>query len=112
MDKNTTERVCPVCGVVYIANLTRLKHGRQTTCSRTCSYALRAGKLENSVALTCSTCGTEFKRAPSAIKSKHGGRFCSTACHYAGRSIGATKRVITKPYTISPEAYEAWRIEY
>ncbi len=110
MDKNTTERVCPVCDVVYLADLTRLRHGRQTTCSRRCSYALRAGKLENSVSLTCATCGAEFKRAVAAVKGKHGGQFCSRACHYAGRATGATKRVVTKPYAISPEAYEAWRI--
>src|SRR5215218_3678151 len=110
MDKNTTERVCPVCSTVYFASTTRLKWGRQTTCSRACSYALRAGKQENSVNLVCATCGTKFKRPAAAVKGKHGSQFCSRSCHYAGRSIGVTKRIVSKSYTISPSAYEAWRI--
>lgn len=30
------EQKCPVCGVTYFADQARLRHGRQTTCSRTC----------------------------------------------------------------------------
>ncbi|OGB20608.1 MAG: hypothetical protein A3I66_22850 [Burkholderiales bacterium RIFCSPLOWO2_02_FULL_57_36] len=32
---------CPVCGNNYFADPVRLKHGRQSTCSRACSYKLR-----------------------------------------------------------------------
>lgn len=35
------KRVCEVCKKEYIANETRLKFGRQTTCSRECSYKRR-----------------------------------------------------------------------
>jgi len=31
------ERECPVCGARYHAHVVRLRHGRQTTCSRRCS---------------------------------------------------------------------------
>ncbi len=36
------QRCCPICGTSYLAAPYRLKHGRQTTCSRACSYQLRA----------------------------------------------------------------------
>lgn len=101
------ERTCPNCGTIYLADPRRLKHGRQTTCSRACSYARRAEKLVKAVTLTCATCGKEFTRSPAAISGKHGSQFCSRACHYAGRSTGATRRVVTKPYTYTPEGKAA-----
>ncbi len=39
-----SNRTCPVCSIEYYADPQRLKHGRQTTCSRFCSYKLRAKK--------------------------------------------------------------------
>lgn len=102
------DRECPVCGVTYKAEVKRLEFGRQTTCSRPCSYRLRAGKIENSVTLKCGTCGDEFKRAVSHVKGKHGANFCSSSCHYLGRSIGATLRVVTSPYKVSEEGRAAW----
>jgi very-short-patch-repair endonuclease len=92
------ERECPVCHVTYTADATRLGHGRQTTCSRRCSYDLRAQQLERRVDGVCATCGQEFTRPPSHVKGKHGSVFCSRACHYAGRSLGLTRRVVTEPY--------------
>ena len=38
------ERACEMCAAHYDADTQRLKHGRQTTCSRACSYLLRAQK--------------------------------------------------------------------
>src|SRR5699024_11048223 len=35
---NHVNRECPVCAVSYEADPVRLRHGRQTTCSRACSY--------------------------------------------------------------------------
>ncbi len=35
------ERECPNCKKIYQANASRLKHGRQTSCSRACSYQIR-----------------------------------------------------------------------
>jgi G:T-mismatch repair DNA endonuclease (very short patch repair protein) len=95
------DRECPVCGVVYQADPARLKWGRQTTCSRVCSYRLRAHGLENKTRVVCATCGREFDRAVSHVKGKHGGQFCSRACHYAGRATGVTRRVVTTPYTVT-----------
>lgn len=40
--RHAISRTCPVCGTSYLADLQRLKHGRQSTCSRDCSYKLRA----------------------------------------------------------------------
>lgn len=93
-------RNCPVCGIEYQANPTRLKLGRETTCGRKCSYDLRAKKISNSVNLNCSTCGIEFSRCASQIKSKHQAVFCSTGCQYKGRSLGMTKRVVLNKYKI------------
>ncbi len=95
------ERECPVCRVTYTADATRLRHGRETTCSRECSYALRAQQLERRVEGICATCGQEFTRQPSHVKGKHGSQFCSPECHYAGRSLGLTKRIVTQPYRYS-----------
>ena len=104
------ERVCPICGKIYQADTNRLKFGRQTTCSRACSYKFRAEQLSTSVTLTCSVCGKKFQRSPSKIKSKHEGVYCSRECHYKGRAIGLTKRVVTVPYTITAEG-RAWHAE-
>lgn len=101
------ERTCPACGSTYMADPKRLKHGRQTTCSRACSYAMRGQNLTTAAVLTCAACGNEFSRAVSHIKGKHGSQFCSRACHYAGRSTSATKRVVTKPYTYTAEGKAA-----
>jgi very-short-patch-repair endonuclease len=93
------KRECPVCGTSYLVNPTRLKHGRGTTCSRKCSYALRgAGQAQDRVAFVCGTCGKEFTRAPYQVKGKHGAHFCSRDCHYIGRTLGISKRVVTEPY--------------
>ena len=98
------ERECPVCRGTYTADATRLSHGRETTCSRSCSYELRAQKLERLVEGICATCGQEFARAPSHVKGKHGSQFCSPECHYAGRSLGLTKRVVTQPYRYTDQS--------
>ncbi|HFU2857305.1 TPA: hypothetical protein ACGQ50_000845 [Enterobacter cloacae] len=102
-----TERNCPNCGIVYEADTVRLKHGRQTTCSRACSYALRAKNLENNIELLCPVCGKNFKRTPTQIKAKHGNSFCSATCHYTGRSLGLSGRICELPYVITEEGRKA-----
>jgi hypothetical protein len=97
------QRTCPVCQTVYDADPKRLKWGRQTTCSRACSYKLRATEKEVAVWFVCSVCGKQVRRTPSTVKGKHGDQFCSRECHYRGRSLGLSKRVVSKPYAI-PEA--------
>jgi len=82
----------------YEADAGRLLYGRQTTCSRACSYLLRGQQKEQRVIIRCGVCKQKFTRSPSQIKSKHGVVYCSTVCHYAGRTLGLTGRVITKPY--------------
>lgn len=100
--------ICPNCGKEYEADAKRLKYGRQTTCSRACSYAIRSANIANSTLFHCATCGKELWKSPSQVeKIKHGSVFCSRACHYAGRSTGATKRIVTKPYTYTEEGKAA-----
>lgn len=107
------ERTCPVCGVTYHADPKRLRHGRQTTCSRACSYQARALCLRDQIQIVCAWCGGDFSRSPAQVKAKHGANYCSRACHYAGRSTGLTPRVCSRPYVLTvtrdPEAgARAW----
>jgi G:T-mismatch repair DNA endonuclease (very short patch repair protein) len=94
------QRECPVCGTTYEADETRLRHGRQTTCSRNCSYRLRGNQSQQRTTVVCAVCKTEISRSPRQIKSKHGAHYCSRACHYRGRTLGLTLRVVTKPYVL------------
>jgi G:T-mismatch repair DNA endonuclease (very short patch repair protein) len=94
------ERECPACGDLYEADPGRLRFGRQTTCSRDCSYRLRGLQKEKRSTLVCPVCEAEFARTPRQIKAKHGASFCSPACQYAGRTLGITARVVTKPYVL------------
>jgi len=102
-------RDCPGCGCAYPADPKRLKHGRQTTCSRKCSYDVRAAKKRTAQRVECSTCGGAFNRAPASRKSKHGAEYCSRSCHYAGRSAGLTGRTVDRPYRVTEEGRAAWR---
>ena len=92
------QKICPVCNKAYEANAIRLKHGRQTTCSRECSYLLRAKNLNKSVEYTCAICGKTVSRSPSVAKNKSGSIFCSPACHYKGRNMGIAPRPKCGPY--------------
>ena len=104
----TVPRVCPVCSKDYMADPARLAIGRQTTCSRGCSYALRAQGLSASTVTRCPVCEKDFELAPShAAKAKHGTSFCSKDCHYRGRTLGLTKRTVTRPYVYTMEGKTA-----
>ena len=94
------ERMCPVCSVVYKADPKRLKHGRQTTCSRKCSYALRGAKKDRKVTGPCGVCGQPVSRSPSHVRAKSGVLLCSRECHYKARSTGLVGREVTTPYNI------------
>ena len=74
---------CPVCGMSYEPNPKRLKWGRETTCSRSCSYKLRGLKQQKQVHLVCVGCGVGFTRPQSRT-----GQFCSTECAYANKKRG------------------------
>lgn len=63
--------------------------------------------MRKEVNATCSTCGKGITRTPSQMKSKHPGVYCSRACHYAGRSLGLTRRIVTRPYNFTPEGKAA-----
>lgn len=103
-------RICPVCNSEYLAKKNRLKHGRQTTCSRKCSYRLRADGLNKSVLIDCATCGSKFLRTSSKMKSRHGNSFCSKECHYKGRGTGLVGRIVANPYVISEAGRIGFRI--
>ena len=92
---NKIKRNCPICGTIYDADPARLKHGRQTTCSRTCSYKLRAAGNKSGSQQQCASCGKLFYRATSQIKAKHGATCCSSDCAYQVR-----QRVVEHPYVI------------
>src|SRR3990172_8410466 len=111
MSQDTETRPCPVCGVNYAASLIRLRWGRQTTCSRKCSYILRGRAKQHELRrCICATCGAEFDRRASGVENKYGHVFCARRCHYRGRSLGLVQRVVTKPYNIGETARAAWRV--
>jgi hypothetical protein len=94
------KRNCPICDVEYNADPKRLKWGRQTTCSRKCSYEFRAQKLNKQIECSCSVCDKVFYRSISHTKNKHNKVFCSTDCQYKARTIGITPRIVDNPYNI------------
>ncbi|MFA6235247.1 MAG: hypothetical protein WC824_13815 [Bacteroidota bacterium] len=98
-------RHCPVCGVPYEADPARLKYGRQTTCSRKCSYSLRGKKSSKGPTpiAPCAVCGIPTSRG----KSKSGIFLCSPKCHYQARGLGLVKRIVHSPYQISTEIRSA-----
>ena len=89
---------CPVCRRQYEADAGRLKFGRQTTCSRACSYEYRSAAKRQQITLLCAACGKQFNRPTSQVKGKYGSQFCSRHCHYLGRSLGLSGRVVSRPY--------------
>jgi 5-methylcytosine-specific restriction endonuclease McrA len=100
------ERKCPVCGLRYSADEVRLKHGRETTCSRDCSYKLRATSRNKSKTYNCAVCGKEVLRSPAQVKSRF--VFCSRDCHYRGRSMGFVQRIVKQPYNVSEQGRKGW----
>lgn len=90
-----------------MADTSRLKHGRQTTCSRACSYRLRAGKIAKSATIICPVCGKEFKRSPAKIKRVRHASVCSRKCHYKARTLGIVGREVESPYSYTPEGKAA-----
>ena len=80
--KNLIILKCPVCGITYKADLTRLKHGRQKTCSRKCAFIKKSKKVK----LECCVCKKSLKRFSSHIKSKN--VFCCIKCKGRGMSMG------------------------
>lgn len=77
---NTVSLTCPICGKSYQANPQKLKHGRQSTCSRECSYIYRGRKCSTATEVHCSRCGKPFSVTPS--KLQRGRQYCSTTCAF------------------------------
>ena len=75
------ERKCPVCGKMYFADASKLKHGRQTTCSRDCSYTLRANASSSKIVVHCARCDKPFHSTPSRQKKGHD-IYCSRDCRF------------------------------
>lgn len=75
----TIKRICPVCGKQYGADTGRLKHGKQTTCSRKCSYALRSESKKSGTIVHCARCGKPIYSTPSRQKKGHD-IYCSIEC--------------------------------
>jgi hypothetical protein len=87
------ERTCPNCNKTYLADPSRLKFGRQTTCSRQCSYELRGKEKQNHDTHTCQICGILFERKPFQSRAKIV-TVCSMECYKKAR---IKKLVTPKP---------------
>lgn len=101
------DRVCPVCDVTYKAHPVRLKHGRETTCSRACSYKLRANThAVERVVINCPICGRVVRRLPDRANRPAHVSTCSRTC----KGKAQTKGLIPhrpKPYKRGP-AHALW----
>jgi 5-methylcytosine-specific restriction endonuclease McrA len=84
LNSELVKRECPNCGSAYQARLGRLKFGRETTCSRACSYALRGNQKVKVVDMVCDVCGGKFNRCPAKVKGKSNS-VCSLECYFQGR---------------------------
>src|SRR5437870_4861717 len=90
----TITRICPVCNKEYPADVTRLRCGRQTTCSRECSYRRRGRNKKRAITRICQTCGTEFPVQPWRLeRNPDEAKFCSGKCY--GRSREKPPRMLT-----------------
>jgi hypothetical protein len=65
-------RPCPVCGVMYEAEVGRLALGKDLHCSRACAFPGPVNRF-------CERCGEAFTANRSEI-AKGWGRFCSNKC--------------------------------
>jgi hypothetical protein len=97
------QRECPICKNPYEADPGRLKFGRQTTCSRKCSYELRRKAITKQVTLICAVCCSSFTRRPSGVKSKHA-ICCSKECKNKAVTLGLIPHKVTSPYQYTTES--------
>lgn len=92
------EKTCPVCNKTYLADPKRLKWGRQTTCSRECSYTLRGQEKQVSKEYTCFYCKIVFTCKPFQ-KNRTAVPFCCQNCYKKARAehLIESSRPPTKP---------------
>lgn len=70
--------ICPICNKTYEVEKYKIKTGRGTSCSRDCSYKLRAKKQKsNQIEHECSVCKKKVMRNPSHVGANI---FCSNKC--------------------------------
>lgn len=101
-------RICPVCGKAYEAHPVRLRHGRETTCSRACSYVARFDvKRVERTTTACAVCGEQIERTPGQVARPRHLHTCSRACMYAARRSGLLPRIVERPYRRGP-AHALW----
>ena len=98
------DRTCPECGKIYKVHPVRLRHGRQTTCSRQCSYARRARVHFDSAAhteLICAICHAPVKRYLYKTKRVKWVSTCSRICKGKAQTAGLIEHN-PKPYVRGP----------
>ena len=54
---------------------------------------------KNWIKFQCPVCASEFSKRLCEVKNPHA-VYCSQQCAYKGRTLGFTKRTVTKPYNI------------
>lgn len=103
-------RTCPVCGREYKAKAHRLKWGRQTTCSRACSYKLRHDAQRKPIERPCAICGCLITRPPHQFTSRFGLAFCSPDCQAKGQFLPVYRPNGKRRFTVSEYARTAWLV--
>ena len=110
------KKICPVCNKEYEANKTRLSFGRQTTCSRECSYKRRGRILGDSrigkpswnkgkmYKIKCKQCGIKLEIYP--YEFKNGRKCCSVNCANKYKDNGKTSKAFRLR---TSKKYAIWR---
>lgn len=81
MARKQIEAICENCGKTFMADASRVKHGRAKNCSLECSYESRGKKNATRFLTHCERCSKEFYTTPSKVANGHG-KYCSRECTF------------------------------
>lgn len=110
------KKICSICNKEYEADTIRLKFGRQTTCSRECSYKKRGRILGDSHIgksswnkgemhkVKCIQCDITFQIYPYELRNER--KFCSKECRIKYSDKGKTKEAFRLR---TSKRYAIWR---
>lgn len=87
VERRGASRPCAQCGATFYRPPCRDRIGRRY-CSNKCA-ALGRRKPSIHLTRTCQTCGAMYRTTLHQV-TKRGSRYCSRACHYAGKRTGTT----------------------
>lgn len=76
---------CAHCAKPFGVPPSRRRHGRGLHCSAACQYAAKRAAPKTLIEITCLGCSKAFRRFPSQLDRKGGGKFCTRECRDKNR---------------------------